>query len=429
MSRRGWQSGTLIKQGAWWRVRFRLDVPGVEARKHFNVKVAPVSLRLSRPELERRAAEIVSKAGANSVERFNRIVLNEGVTFREQAKIYLQEAVSRNRNPLRSTVSIEGALTKWCYPLIGNLPLNMVDNLSLKPLVRKMVAAGLSPRSVEKYTLYCKQVVASLKTPDGEPLYPRVWNAEVLDLPVVEFRKQKRPVLKVEGVNGLILSAKPGQMRVLFVLLAATGMRISEALALEAKHFIHEGKSVLIEQQVDKDCPRIINLLKTGASFREVDLHPAVAEYLRKYVSHKTGLIFQTKSGTPHLYHNLETRWLNPRLSTLGLDEKGMGWHSFKRFRNTWLRKQRVLEDYRMYWLAHKPKEMGEVYSALNEDLQARWDEAERCGYGFTLPDDVVPNVPRKIEPPVAKRKHRSSQNLRATRILVNRMTGTPKKS
>src|ERR1043166_3942340 len=28
-----------------------------------------------------------------------------------------------------------------------------------------------------------------------------------------------------------------------------------------------------------------------------------------------------------------------------GLDEKGMGWHSFKRFRKTWLRGARCLED------------------------------------------------------------------------------------
>src|SRR6267378_994427 len=61
MSRRSGQQGTLVKQSGWWRVRFRLDQPGVEARKLVSVKVAPVSLRLSRPELERRAMEIVNK--------------------------------------------------------------------------------------------------------------------------------------------------------------------------------------------------------------------------------------------------------------------------------------------------------------------------------------------------------------------------------
>jgi hypothetical protein len=42
---------------------------------------------------------------------------------------------------------------------------------------------------------------------------------------------------------------------------------------------------------------------------------------------------------------------------------------------------------------------MGELYSALKEDLPTRLAEAERVGYGFTLPTqrlEVVPNVPRK---------------------------------
>ena len=65
-----------------------------------SLKVAPVGMRLSRPELERRAKEIVQEAGANSEERFNRVVLGE-VTFRDQAKVYLQEAVIPNRKPIR----------------------------------------------------------------------------------------------------------------------------------------------------------------------------------------------------------------------------------------------------------------------------------------------------------------------------------------
>jgi hypothetical protein len=93
MSRRSGQSGNLVKQSGWWRVRFRLDQQGTEKRKQMSLKVAPVSMRLSRPELERRAKEIVQKAGANSEERFNQVVLGEA-TFLQQSKAYLQKAVS-----------------------------------------------------------------------------------------------------------------------------------------------------------------------------------------------------------------------------------------------------------------------------------------------------------------------------------------------
>lgn len=255
MSRRSGQNSKPFKAGKWGRVRVRFDLPGVMERQQKSLKVAPLSLRLSKPELERRAAEVIAGSGANSEERFNRVVLGEGVTFSEQAKLYLQEATTRNRKPIEDPTSIEGALRKWINPVIGDLPLSMVDNLRLKPLVKKMVEGGLSPRTCEKYTLYCKQVVASKKAPNGEDMYPRQWNSEVLDLPVVVYRKQRRPALGVEGVNALIAKAESGQERYFYVLLAATGMRISEALALEARHFINGGRTILVEQQVKKDCP------------------------------------------------------------------------------------------------------------------------------------------------------------------------------
>jgi hypothetical protein len=164
---------------------------------------------------------------------------------------------------------------------------------------------------------------------------------------------------------------------------------------------MNDGRTIKVEQQVAKDSPQIVRHLKTAAAKREVDLHPAVAEFLRLYMAGKTGLLFSTASNTPHMYSNLADRWLIPRLIKMGLDEKGMGWHSFKRFRKTWLRSQRCLEDLNNFWMAHKPQTMSEVYSHLHEELEMRLAEAERVGFGFELPSVpavIVPNVPRKLE-------------------------------
>jgi hypothetical protein len=100
---------------------------------------------------------------------------------------------------------------------------------------------------------------------------------------------------------------------------------------------------------------------------------------------------------SPHLYANLEDRWLTPRLVKMGLDEEGMGWHSFKRFRKTWLRGRRCLEDINNFWMAHKPETMSELYSHLHEELELRREEVERVGCGFDLPQTVIaPNAPKK---------------------------------
>jgi hypothetical protein len=108
----------------------------------------------------------------------------------------------------------------------------------------------------------------------------------------------------------------------------------------------------------------------------------------------KRGLLFHTAHGTPHLYNNLDNRWLTPRLDGMELDA---GWHSFKRFRKTWLRGRRCLEDLNNFWMAHKPQTMSELYSHLHEELEMRLEESERVGYGFDIPKTVIaPSAPRK---------------------------------
>jgi integrase len=356
---------------------------------------------LSKSERKRKAREIIQASGVDSTERFNEVVKQDaGVTFREQSVVWLRQLQNRKRRPIRNSyaVTIQGALDKWILPAIGSLPLASVDNLSVKPLIDKMSSAGLKPRTVNKYMEHVKQVVESLKGPNGEPIHSRKWDAETMDLPIVEHAEQKRPSLKADAISELNKQSS-GQEQALYVLLAATGMRISEALALETHHFTNNGRTIVVEQQVEKDSAKLVKYLKTAAAKREVDLHPDVAEYLQRYTAGKTGLLFHTANNMPHLYSNLEDRWLTPRLIEMNLDEEGMGWHSFKRYRKTWLRGQRCLEDINNFWMAHKPQTMSEVYSHLNEDLQLRLEEAARVGYGFALPASnnasVVPIVPK----------------------------------
>jgi len=102
-------------------------------------------------------------------------------------------------------------------------------------------------------------------------------------------------------------------------------------------------------------------------------------------------LLFQTRNGTPYLHNNLQTRWLNERLKPMGLDEPGMGWHAFRRFRKTSLRGKRCQEDINNFWMGHKPKTMSELYSRMDEELEQRLQEAELVGVGFDVPVYVAP--------------------------------------
>ena len=403
MSRRSGQNGTVVIAGKWYRVRWRMDVESQEERINMNEKVAPVVFDKSGnpkpPSIDvlRKAREIVEKSGANSEDRFNRVVLGE-TTFRDQAKTYLRWVQTRDREPIKDTSSIEAALNKWILPEIGDVPLGNVHNITVKPLVDKM-KRSLSARTVNKYVEYVEQIVASLKDGrTGEPIHPRKWDTSVMDLPVVNPKRQRRPALRLDAINTLVLNSE-GNEQALYVLLAATGMRISEVLALETKRFVNDGRTIQVCQQVDRDRPRIVPYVKTDAGFREVDLCTVVGEYLRAFTSGKDGLLFQTRNGTPYLHNNLEQRWLTPRVQAMQIDEKGMGFHAFRRFRKTWLRGERCQEDINNFWMGHQPETMSELYSRMEFELDRRLEEAEKIGVGFTVPSveiaSIAPSAPR----------------------------------
>ena len=335
------------------------------------------------------AREIVERSGANSEQRFNRIVLGEAA-FRDQARVYLNWATTRDREPIKDASSVEAALNKWILPAIGDMPLANVNNVTVKPLVDRM-KRSLSARSINTYVQYIQQIVASLKDGEtGEPIHRRKWDSAVMDLPLINSKQQRRPALKTKAVDQLV-KGSGGQEQALYVLEGATGLRISEALALEAKHFINEGRTIEVRQQVDRDTPRIVSYLKTDAAYREVDLSTPTAEYLRAFIDGKDGLLFETRNCTPYLHNNLESRWLTERLKAMGLDEPGMGWHAFRRFRKTWLRGKRCQEDINNFWMGHKPKTMSGLYSRMDEELEQRLHEAEIVGVGFEIPTYVAP--------------------------------------
>jgi hypothetical protein len=112
----------------------------------------------------------------------------------------------------------------------------------------------------------------------------------------------------------------------------------------------------------------------------------AVAEYLRAFLGGKRNLQFKMPNITPYLHNCLKVHWLTPRLNAMGLDEQGLGWHGFRRFRETWLRGKRVQEEINNFWMGHKPRTMSELYSRLDEGLELRLEEAEAMGVGFDIP-------------------------------------------
>ena len=398
MSRRSGQNGTVVIQSGWYRVRWRMDVESQEERINMSEKVAPVVLDKngnSKPPsqgIRRIAREIVERSGANSKERFEQVVL--GVeTFRERAEVWLRSIQTRRSGKYKTSTlpTIEGALRKHIYPVIGHLSIARVNNQTCKPLVTAMFEDGLSVCSVNNYMKLVLQIVRSLKdTETGEPIYRLKWNREYLDLPKIMKDEQKVPALAADQVNRLMETEE--QEQALYVVLASTGMRIGEALGLEVRHILNSGRTIKVEQSVNR-FGKVADGGKTKSASREVDVDEKVGKFLLAYIEGKDGLLFKTRNGRPHLQGNIRQRWLVERLG------EGLGWHSFRRYRITWLEEKRAHGLLTKTWVGHSLGDITKEYAcSLKKNLMLRLEEAEKVGTGFDVPIYVAPKCSESSE-------------------------------
>ena len=411
MSRRTGQSGHIEKSGKWWVVRFWMDVQGQYERVHKRAKICPISGpgSLSKSARERRARELIVESGADTEQHFSQTVKTAAstrsncTTFKEQAKCWLQQMKTRKRKPVANATieNWEGCLNNWLNPNIGELPLSEVNNAALKDLVATMSAGGLSPKSIDNYAQVVKMVVASAVDKEGEQIYPRKWNNEFMDIPIVEKAKQNTPCFS-SGAMTSLAAWKYERERILFIFCGAAGLRIGEALGLEIdKHVSPDFLTISIAQKVRHG--KVEERLKTVNAHRVIDLHPDIAALLKEYVGpRKTGFLFCNKNGKPLSQTNILRRHLHPALKQMNYvnpftKTHKAGSHAFRRFRNTYLRNRTGCpKGLYQFWMGHAGRDMSDHYDRIREDVQFRKKWAEQCGFGFDLPS-VVPNVPKTV--------------------------------
>jgi integrase len=401
MSRRSGQNGYIEKRGHAFYVRYRIDVPGQEKRQYACARICPTSGpgKMGINERRRRAKEIIAESGADTEKHFRAVdAVNLGVTFKQQAEVFMTNSQTRKLDPIKPATAKtwEICLKKWLNPHLGQMPVSAVNNLILKGLVSTMAAAGLSPQTLKNYSKLVKLIVASAIDEQGEELYPRKWNRRFIDLPKIE--NQHTTTFTVDAVTQIVASTE-GHYRVLYALLAASGLRVGEALGLEIGDVSVDGRTLTVRQSVWNGQ---LQSPKTDNAKREVDLDPALGTMLRKFIGQRTnGLLFGTATGKPISQGNILKRNLHPALEKLGLDKAGF--HAFRRFRVSYMRKNRVLEDLIRFWIGHSNTSTTDRYSRVSDDVGLRQKEAADVGLGFHLPADnlvekpAVARIARKI--------------------------------
>ena len=213
-------------------------------------------------------------------------------------------------------------------------------------------------------------------------------------MPKIKAKEQHRPTLTTDQVSAIVANSV-GRYQALGALLAGTGLRIGEALAIKLDAYTEDHSTIT------PDCTTIYirksvrgtseQKPKTENALRSIDVCDALAAFLKEFVAGRTsGYLFQSNRGLPLLQSNILRDWLHK----FNVE----GFHCFRRFRISTLRKARVPWDLEKLWAGHANRDVTDRYAAqLHEDVEYRQEWATKVGLGFTLgPSNVVPIRRRK---------------------------------
>ncbi len=154
------------------------------------------------------------------------------------------------------------------------------------------------------------------------------------------------------------------------------------------KHFSMDCSIVYVRQQRSKKGHKIESYPKTDAGIRDIDLDPALAALVKKYIGGRTsGFLFETSGGLPMSPRNIARDNSHPILKKMG--RESAGFHTFRQFRESILQMSEARTLLIDFWMGHANGDMSERYGKqLLENVQGRRDCAAKVALGFTLPTE-----------------------------------------
>ncbi len=182
-----------------------------------------------------------------------------------------------------------------------------------------------------------------------------------------------RPTITEAEISSMLTTLK-GRDAVLVALVAGTGLRIGEALAIRTDDFDPLCRLLQVRRSVwrrREQAPKTLNAI------RPVDIPESLAQVLCGYIKGRKGHLFTTRAG----------RLLDSRnvLDVLQRAGRQGGYHAFRRFRFAVLRKAGVPDDLIKLWLGHSQNFIDLYAAQLRYDETYRREWCEKAGLGFEL--------------------------------------------
>jgi len=288
---------------------------------------------------------------------------------------------------------MESALTKHILPRFGSLPLDSITETGVQEFAADLKQTTFERRRkngtfIKCYKLSRKsilEIIDLLKRVVGK----KVWVTWEWRLPKAPRRKQR---YFTQDEIQKIINAAQGQYRVLFAVLAATGMRISEAAGLYVDDLDLTNCVIRVRRGVVEG---IEQETKTPSGERIIDIAPELADLLRQHLTCRTsGRVFRARNTAPIHAGNIRKRVLHPLVQKLGIARGGF--HAYRHARVTILRKKGMPAELQTQWIGHSSLRTTDGYDHTREEVEYRQQNARKAR--IVIGPQVGPNGPHAGE-------------------------------
>jgi integrase len=359
MSFRSGQSGTVVRKGHMWHGRYYVDIPGEEKRRKTSVPLGSIH-SMKKTEAKRKLRAMLEEVGLNSDSHLEYIA--RGVrTFADEASWWKTNRLSMFKPSCQEAMGSH--LDKYLIPRFGSLPMAAIDDRRVQEFIADMTRMEYTwPNGVSKKlsSKTIRNVIGVLKQVLGEKAW-RDWNLTLPEVPVTE----QRCFTQAEMIR--IVNATTGQWKVLFAILASTGVRAGEAFGLHVEDLDFAAGRIYVRRSVWNGEETTV---KTRQGYRAVNIEPAVVTMLASHLGFRTtGRVFHTRIGTPLNKGNVR-RKLIQILKSLNLEPAGL--HAFRHGRVSMLQANGVPGDLVKEWVGHSSLRTTSRYTHFRDEFRTQ---------------------------------------------------------
>jgi integrase len=319
--RRRFQKGTFVKRNGVWFGQWReyVTLPDGTQRAENHSKTFPgMSERAARATFDLILVKINASNGAEA----EKAIPKAGRTLEDGVKEW-RKLVAVNHKP-RGRETTESHLRAHILPKLGSLAVADLTAQKLQTFVAE-ITPGRSGKMVENIML----------TLTGILRHVRKWGWTVPQVSISDLsmpEKVKAVVRTIEAADiRRLIAAADEPLKTILCVLASTGMRINEVLALKLDDLDFRRKTISIRHSAYNGT---LGSPKSEASKADVPMPDALAKILRGFIDGKNyrkndlGLLFCNRRNRPYSDNKLREKDLRPLLESLKI--RRIGFHAFR---------------------------------------------------------------------------------------------------